>query len=303
MWVEKHPTDFVFSNWGTNTDVNLIRSLILPVNFSKIADNNYVEKNMKNNIGIIMHEIKTGKNIENYLFILMAAIVAILSIFTSVPQAIINSVILAVLALIIYREIETERYIKSVERSQEIQFYHNRTDLPPIEERFETAKTEIAISGLQLGNIVLNYLPNLEQKAFEGCNIKLLMLSPVDCKLKKLPWVDKVGTTNTLIGLEKMLYVNIENLKHWLEQMDDTTKSKISVRLHTSLPTSPMLFIDKDTANGSVKVELLLHHISPTKRPSFLVKKSESPELYMRLKESYDYLWNEALDIDKIPSL
>ena len=56
---------------------------------------------MKDQLASILQDIKDGENIENYLLILAALVIAVLSLVGITNNAIISSVVLAVLSLMI----------------------------------------------------------------------------------------------------------------------------------------------------------------------------------------------------------
>jgi hypothetical protein len=259
---------------------------------------------MKDQLVSILQDIKDGENIENYLLILAALVIAILSLVGIKNDAIITSIILAVLSLIIYGQIKTDRLLRSIKQASEIQgisaFYPDKQHVPPLESRISTSHEEVAIMGLQLSDIAIFYLPLLKQQAIKGCRIKLLMMSPVDDTGNALPWVDEVGKVHNFIGFRGMLISNIVHLTNWLEELPKDIRKRVEVRLYTTIPTASVILIDKDKESGSIKVEPIFHKFPPSERPSFVVDRSSSPALYRKLVDSFNDLWNMGLDVSNL---
>jgi hypothetical protein len=187
---------------------------------------------MKKQLASILQDIKDGENIENYLLILAALVIAVLSLTGITNDAIITSVILAVLSLIIYGQIKSDRLLRSIKQTSEIQgisaFYPDRQNVPSLENRIFASHEEVAVMGLQLSAIAHSYLPLLKQQAQKGCRIKLLMMSPVDETGNALPWVDEVGKIHTFIGLRGILISNIVHLSNWLEELPNDVRKRVS---------------------------------------------------------------------------
>ncbi|MFZ5517398.1 MAG: hypothetical protein ACOY90_12205 [Candidatus Zhuqueibacterota bacterium] len=253
----------------------------------------------------ILQDLKEGKNIENYLLIIIALVVAILGILDNIKQQISISVTLAVLSLLIYNQIKNNRSLLSLQISSRIKgisdFFTDRSDVPSIDKILNETKQELIIMGLQLGAVTHLHLPLLRQKAQKGIKIKLLIMSPINKDGKLLPWVGEVGKVHTFKGLPDLLKNNILHQKDWLDEINDpSVKANIEIKCYPTIPTASILFIDKDTNSGMIKVEPILHKFTPQHRPSFIVKKIDSENLYEKLIESFKHLWNEALSIDEI---
>ena len=258
---------------------------------------------MKKQLMSILQDIKEGENIENYLLILAALVIAILSLFNITDDNIFESAILAVLSLVIFGQIKSDRLLRSIKQASEIKgisaFYSDRQNVPPIEDRILTAHKEVAIMGLQLSTITHSYLPLLKQQAQIGCQIKLLLMSPTDDKGNPLPWVDEVGKIHTFLGLKGILNINIVQLTNWFEELPIDVQKRIEIKLYSTIPSGSILLIDKDLETGSIKVEPILYKFPPAERPSFIVTRSSSPGLYKNLLDSFNDLWNKGFNLGK----
>lgn len=262
---------------------------------------------MKDQLNAIVQDIKEGENIENYFLILAALVVAVLSLLGIANSAVITSVILAVLSLIIYGQIKSDRLLRSIKQVSEIQgiktFYPDRQNVPTLESQVMSSHEEVAVMGLQLGALTHIYLPLLEQLATRGCRIKLLMMNPVDKAGSPLPWVDEVGKVHTFLGLHGILIGNMTHLSDWLEGLPKDARKRVEIRLYSTIPTISAILIDKDRDTGTIKVEPIIHRFPPSERPSFVVNRSSSSALYRKLVDSFNDLWNKGLDISDVRRL
>lgn len=181
-------------------------------------------------------------------------------------------------------------------------FCKNRSEIPPFKNMLNKGREEIAIMGLQLGRIKYDFLTYLEECAKRGCEIKLLMMSPKDKNGKTLPWVDEVGLTHCFPVLKQDLRHGIFCLKGWLDRLSTGSQilSKIKIKLYPNIPTVSVLFIDKDTNDGFIKIESLIVGFPPSERPSFIIDRKGCPKLYEKMLSSFNKLWENGIDIRAI---
>jgi len=256
---------------------------------------------MKNRFSAIIQDINDGENVENYLLVLAALVVAVLNIFEVANDTIIASTILAVLSMIIYSQIKSDRLLRSIRKVSEIRgirtFYPDRQNVPSLENRLLLCHEEVAIMGLQLSAITHSHMALLKKQAIKGCHIKFLMMNPIDGDGNKLPWVEEVGKVTSFVGLHEILISNILHLSNWLEKIPDGVRNRVEIKLYSTIPTASILLIDKDKDTGTIKVEPILHGVEPSERSSFVVDRSSSPTLYQNILDSFNDLWSEGQNI------
>ena len=161
-------------------------------------------------------------------------------------------------------------------------------------------KEDISILGIQLGAITHSFLPLLEEKAQSGVKINLLLLSPINESGDSLSWVNEFGRVHTFPHLSQILRNNIVRLADWYEELPSEIKANVNIRLYTTIPTTSILFLDKDKDDGSIKVEPIIYKFSPNERPSFQVTQSSSPKLYKKLVASFNNLWQTGVEINNL---
>jgi hypothetical protein len=122
-------------------------------------------------------------------------------------------------------------------------------------------------------------------------------MSPSDRSGGPASWVSEVGRIHTFTGLPDILKGHIQSFRDWLLGMNDSLRSRIAIRLFPTIPTSSVVLIDKDLDDGLIKVEGLLFKVPPDFRPSYIVRRQTCPDLFERLVDMFNQLWDESIDI------
>lgn len=260
---------------------------------------------MRRAIRSVVADMKAGRNVDNYILIALALVVAILAAAGVTSQSVVSAVLLAIMAALVYGQIKNSKQFESsqMQSAAAASFREDRLTLPPLSDRLAPCQEKVQILGVQLGGMVHDYLHLLESLASAGRSIELLLMSPVDKDGVALPWVGEVGQVHTFKNLERVLNDNLNRLSDWHSDLETGSRSRIAIRFYPSIPTVSMVMVDVGRYNGWVQVEPLIYHVTPSLRPSFTITRHSSNKLFERLVQSYARLWQSAMPLDEVEKL
>jgi hypothetical protein len=178
-------------------------------------------------------------------------------------------------------------------------FYPDRTELPSIRDRLLSSSQEIYIFGLQLGQVVHDGLPLIEQRAREGYKVNLALLSPTDQAGSPISWINEMGSVHGFPNLDETLRANINRLATWHSGLRAAHGKNVGIRLYADIPTASVILVDPKKVDGYIHVEPILHGLDPSQRPSFCIRRSDSPGLYDGVRSRYLALWDSADPISR----
>jgi hypothetical protein len=254
-------------------------------------------------------DIKQGENIDLYVTIMVALILALLNLSGLASQALIPPITLAVLALLAVNLVgnrhqiaDTLETMREYTPSAITRFYSSRRELIGFEEEVNCAKKEIFIVGNAMGWLFGGYKDALTAQILEGCNVKLLLLNPIiDGKPNPLLKLFKEITCTE--RYESMAYLTIDILKAWHKQIaieNPDAASRLQIRYYSTLVTLVIMFTDPDSSSGKMRVELLPHRFEGRQRPSFDIQPEKGGELYSLMLGRYRELWNTSTPLSEI---
>jgi hypothetical protein len=219
-------------------------------------------------------DIKQGENIDLYVTIMVALILALLNLSGLASQALIPPITLAVLALLAVNLVgnrhqiaDTLETMREYTPSAITRFYSSRRELIGFEEEVNCAKKEIFIVGNAMGWLFGGYKDALTAQILEGCNVKLLLLKA---------WHKQIAIENP------------------------DAASRLQIRYYSTLVTLVIMFTDPDSSSGKMRVELLPHRFEGRQRPSFDIQPEKGGELYSLMLGRYRELWNTSTPLSEI---
>jgi len=239
----------------------------------------------------ILEDLKKGRNIELYITIGLAIVIAILAVFNVTPPSTVSAVTLAVLAMLTYQIIKNRR-ISTIQGIRA--FYPDRSYLPPLNTSLGKARHELFIVGVYLGRIVQDQLTLLEEKARAGCKVKLLIMSTTLADSTSNPLVDKTGAMTGFPELFSTLSATTTRFRDWWQSLESSARNNVELRCYEGPPTLTAIFVDKDSPNGLIHIEPIVPKSRPEERPSFRITPHEGGDLYARLRDKYEALWAQS---------
>jgi len=241
----------------------------------------------------ILNDIRQGKDIEKYLLVILALAIGIIDIVGFGNQAIINAVILAVLAILAYGRI-SDRRKQDIKISGISEFHENRSTVPTLEATFLPAKNEIILIGVALSGVISYQRTLLEEKARKGCKIKIALWNPPFGNFRESVLFNTIESLANTQEVPLGHHVHIERFQDWFTNIDESIRKNIEIRGYSTMPTASVFLIDKDLPNGLIHFEPIIYKARPEKQPSFRLSPHDSPELFRELSSRYSQLWTSA---------
>ena len=113
------------------------------------------------------------------------------------------------------------------------------------------------------------------------------------------PNVSEIAKHRLYSGLLQKLESNIKTLKDWMARLDSSIYNRIEIRTYQEFPVATYAFIDRETMDGFVQVEVCLYGIQVFDMPSYIVTKRNGGNFYDIHYKSFEKLWTNAKDIMK----
>lgn len=247
---------------------------------------------MDNILKTIWNDIKERKNFEIYLALAAAIVVLIADVVGVDASNVIFKVILTVLAVLLYINLEHRKNIEDLDNSikkfqaTSLNFLNtwNETDF---KKRIETAKS---LSLLAIANHVFLSRNAEAITAFvsKGGKLRSILIDPSGNVIKMV--------SNLASGYEKETQTweqLIEFCKKQMKEFNQFSKdnNKVELKQIDHLPFAIMTMIDHESDEGVMYVTLNGFDQPSNTRPSFTLLKKEDRKWFSFYEESYENIW------------
>ncbi len=209
----------------------------------------------------IWADLQNRENLDVYLTILLAIIIAVLGILGISKLEIIASAILGILGLssfsLLQNRRENERLANAIGQIdtevKAAQYLKNRTEYPPFKDSLVNART-VCLMGPTLINVFSSWSGYFREEKMqkEGTNFKVLIIDPESQGVESMTAFYRHSETVFVKGdLERTLStINSINEK-------GTSPGSIELRLMQAHPHLSMVLINPDDDDGTIYVEIL----------------------------------------------
>jgi hypothetical protein len=244
-------------------------------------------------ISRIFNDIKSGRHLETYAITLVGLVVAVLNIFGSTNQSIVNAAVISILALLLYGRV-SDKHEEEKNTFALQEFHPSRLTVTPLHETLAEASEEALLIGIALSSIAHSQRGLMEKLARNGCKVKLaIWFPPLDhpnrnCLFQTIDATIDISVSKSLINS------NCERLKYWYSTLEDDVRRNIELRSYSEFPTASVIFTDKDKPHGKVHFEPLIYKMRPDDLPSFRLGPYDSPVLFQNLRNQYTKLWDKS---------
>lgn len=246
----------------------------------------------------IWGDIKNRRFIESYIVFGASLLVLIVDVFGVTSPSVMNEIILAALSAIIYLTVLERREFREMSGQGDFEgitsFRANRDRILSLDRNLSTAKKEIILYAVQHSTLVHQCLGLLEDKAKNGCKIKILMMAARGPDGKVNPNVGETESQRRYTGTLAQIESSAASFQKWLASLSPSARERIEIRTYLECPMATYLFIDRDEPNGFVQVELLLYGIHVHDMPHYIVTKKKGGHLFDTHCESFDRLWAKS---------
>ena len=273
-----------------------------------------MEKEMNKNIQEILRDIRSGKNVDVYLAILLSAVLAILGILDIVPFSILGGVILASMSWLSLNVLleRKERKTQNAELLQAISAQNNlaltATDFfkenyvynsQEFQDSFKTSH-DVVIFGMSQSRMITAYGGQIRRILTEGGSIKFVITDP-----------DGIGTEMSIKRGSTPGRIDIIRQQHWATLVrlstypkESTFKGSLEIKLIDLLPPFTLYGFDIfDTKKGKIFVWITPFREPSEKRPGFVLTPARDPDWFAFFRHQFEKLWSseEAKNYDLNP--
>jgi len=254
---------------------------------------------MKNIILAAIDDIKSGNNLDLYLTVVIAVIIAFLGAFSIAKQEIISSAILATLAILAFGSIQDRRervIIRSALKEGSADSFFRKHSFSELEKLIETVKNSKSAFfwGIHFRKTVDNWNSDLQQALRNGTYLRFLLVKPESSAVAMSLLRYNLDSTQDNINhdiesvLRKLAYIGISS----------NAIDRIEVRVIDFMPPYTMISINPLSSNG--KMYVLLSSIrTPTRQtPSFQISAEKDKSYFDFFVDQFEKAWKEGDVID-----
>lgn len=238
----------------------------------------------------IWKDIKRGENIDLYITVVFAIVLACLNLVGLASPNLLDSVLLAILGLLAFSSLGTRHYIEYSLKglSKEMSLLKGRSELLPLKERAKFAR-EVVITGIDLIGVVTTNADFFSQKLKDGCNLKILLLHPSSPSIET--WENMMSKVS---GTKEKTIQSLTWLEHLLE-LQKSTSGKCEVRLSNVFLPFRIEAFDPEKENGSMNVEIFVYKKYQGDRPNLVLTRTRDPQWFANFYIQFQQLWDDSV--------
>lgn len=265
---------------------------------------------MLRHIKTALAEVRAGENLDLYVTIVLAVIVAVLSVFQIVQLELVISVLLTVIAIIASALIVNRRITGELSRTNqqvksaldEIKASIVRKPLAadvfregyPDFKSMLNAATSVSVLGAVLSTSVSRYNSDFVKLLERGGTIRMLISEPTPEVLKMQSFRSSTIQDNDfLISTSRN---SIKSIKAISERAP--FQGNLDLRTMPYLPPYGIIIITEPNDLSTVFVRISSFRVSATEQPTFEVNNQDDKEWFAFYAQQFEYMWNEADKID-----
>lgn len=254
---------------------------------------------MRKIIYAIINDVKLGNNLDVYLTVPIAIMIAILGAFSIADQEIISSAILATLAILATSSIQdrNERaIIKDTLKRDEYCYadkFFQEHNIYQFKELIETSQSAL-FWGIHFRKTISIWRYALQQSLSNGSHLKFLLVKPessaVDMSLLRHSPNSTKDDVNGYIRrvLRDLAYVGFSS----------NAVDRIQVRVIDFLPPYTIIAVNPSSSNGKISVLLASIRTATEKTPSFQIEAEKDRNSFDFFIDQFNKAWNEGEVVD-----
>jgi hypothetical protein len=230
-------------------------------------------------------DIKQGENIDLYLTLTVAIVLAGLNLF-GIGQSMMGSITLAVLALLAFSSLvnrrKLEETIDKLSRDQAVLLDH----YPASRDEDMKGAKELWLIGLSLNKTINNYYSLFYEKLRQGDHIRVLIVSP------ESPYGEIVAkrkfSRDTLTDIRKYQELTLSKLC----SLKVASPQNLEIRTTNYPPFFGAVAIDLESIEGVMYIEQYSYQMEDD-RPKFLFQQSDT-KWFQFYKQQIIKMWNDG---------
>jgi hypothetical protein len=243
----------------------------------------------------IWQDVRRGENIDLYVVVAAAFLLAVANIFGAVPQSWLGSVTLAVLGVLAISALRLEHKLPDYSKTRHTKLYDGRITIDESVNFYATARSEVVLVGTALStfrNEVVERNPRevkeqIQRMLGSKVNFELLILDP-DSPIAAA----QARTDTDLIG----------NIRDSLKKFDELGKTefagypgKFEVHLYNTQPYCFAMMVDRKLYTGKAIISPYITGVGKSGAPHFEIYKSDNPGAFDKYSKMVDCLLGENL--------
>jgi hypothetical protein len=237
-------------------------------------------------------ELFRGDNIE----VIMAIVIAFLSITGLAPSLLVAPFTLALLTVLSASILKNRYILEKIEKNSRINknTLIKEFNVEEVNSSIEHAK-DIIFLGEDLSMTIYKQFSRIEDRLKNGTNIKILMIDPNSnlCDLAAMHYyADTKGE-----DIRNNINTSIQRCKK-LETIGKETKGQLEIRLLDYLPPFGAIFVDPESDNGKLYLWYRPYKVKNQTKPKMVFSALEGYALdgywYQLFKEEIIALWDHA---------
>lgn len=243
-----------------------------------------------------LSDIKHGENIDVYIIITLAVVVAILSLIGAIPLGILSTAILATLGVLAYSTLATRRLLSELSKSIALHVPQARTPLldrgafGSFRDSLNGVST-ICLYGPSLHIMLSSHKEEFREKIRHGGDVRVLIFNPSSTNLAIL--ADNLGVRQREIK---------SDITEAIEKCIDLIQGglgigKFEVRQTEMMPGYSMVIFNPSEQNGQMTVEFIGYHTIPNQRPHVELEATRDGRWFTFYLNQFDELWKSAAPI------
>jgi len=247
----------------------------------------------------ILKEIRRGENLDFYLMILLASIVAVLNLL---QHEVVSAVTLAILSLLAYSFLTARRSMADIKEALDqlastvriLQQRGHISDLlrrayPDFTEHFRTAE-RVSIGGSTLMSTVQRYSAEFKQLLQSGGSLRVLVSEPVPEVLAMQ--VFRSSSIKDPALMTSHIQANIAMMKSLADKVPHP--ELLEIRVMPYLASYSLAILEDKNGASKIYVKLLPFQRPEPESPTFEVDSHHDPEWSEFFLDQFDRMWESS---------
>ncbi|MCA9333305.1 hypothetical protein KDA00_05540 [Candidatus Saccharibacteria bacterium] len=261
----------------------------------------------------IIDEVKRGENLDLYLTILLAIIIAILSIIDVASQKILNAVMLTTLGLIAGALLSNRKSVSETTSAaqklglqvknlrDELMHLGNhepaivRMEYPDLREAFKQAKS-VKIIGASLSTSSVQYLSICEHFLNNGGNLQIMLCEPSSSILENLAYRAYRVRSPEIIGNSIHKSIELLSSLYELPNVSDTFNLKVI----PYVPPFGIVLLENHDQTSQAYVKLMPFRVSTGNYPVIFIDQLIHSDWFVFFSQQFDNLWEVGKEVKEV---
>jgi hypothetical protein len=248
----------------------------------------------------IWQDVRSGQNIDSYITIFIAVVIAILGITGIADEKIILSAVLATLAMVstglLVNRQENKRLSDAIANIENLDYLSDRFllqqyDRDELHKRLRTSR-QIFFWGITFTRTIPLLRDDIEYGIENGLQIRILLMKPSSSS------VDMAAFRSNNSNVDDLNTDLRSNLSRLLNLASKNVSGKVEVRYVNYLPPYTITCCDPQLINGHMFVRLSSFRVPNQIRPTFELTSANDKYWFNFFVEQFESVWREAESVD-----